>query len=150
MCTLHTKKQLSSLKNKKVGKTVQNVCCAVHDVLCAHPNCQKVQYKNVYEIQIHTCTPNYSSLAWKTKKLEKWCKMCAVQSKICTARTLIGKKYSVRMIAKSKFTPAHQITALLLEKQKSWENGAKCVVCNIKMCPVHTIFVKKYSKVVIL
>ena len=55
----------------KVGKTVQNVHCA-------HPNGQKIQYKNVYEIQICACTPNYSSLARKTKKLGKLCKMCAV------------------------------------------------------------------------
>ena len=34
-----------------------------------HPNCQTIQYKNVYEIKIHACTPNYSSLAFKTKKL---------------------------------------------------------------------------------
>ena len=27
--------------------------------------------KNVYEIQIHECTPNYSSLAWYTKKVGK-------------------------------------------------------------------------------
>ena len=25
----------------------------------AHPNCQKILYKNDYKIQIHACTPNY-------------------------------------------------------------------------------------------
>ena len=35
--------------------------------------------KNVYETQIHDCTQNYSSLAWKTKKLENRYKMRAVQ-----------------------------------------------------------------------
>ena len=67
---------------------MQNARCAVQNVQCAHPNCQKIQYKNVHEIQIHVCTPNYSSLALKTKKLENWCKVRAVQCKMCTVRTL--------------------------------------------------------------
>ena len=82
------------------------LCCA----LCA-PYLKK-EYSNVYEIQIHACTPKSSSLAWKTKKLGKRCKMCAVQCKMCTVRTLIAKKYSIRMFMKSKFVLAHQITAL--------------------------------------
>ena len=58
---LYTKLQLSSLKNKKSWENVQNVHCAVQNVHCAHPNCQKIQYQNTYEIQIHACTLNYSS-----------------------------------------------------------------------------------------
>jgi hypothetical protein len=84
----------------------------VQNVGCAHPVCQKIHYNNVYEIEIHGCTQNYSSLPLKTKKLEKRCIMHAVQCKMCTVPTLIDKNCSIRMFTKSKFTPAHQITAL--------------------------------------
>ena len=40
-------------------------------VHCVHPICQNIVYKNNYKISIHTCTPNYGSLAWKAKKLGK-------------------------------------------------------------------------------
>ena len=59
------------MTKKKVEQPVQNVRCAVQNVHCAHLNCQKLQYKNVYEIQIHACTPNYSSVDSKTKKVRK-------------------------------------------------------------------------------
>ena len=58
---------------------------------------------------------------------------------MCTVRTLFFKKYSIRMFTKSKFTPAYQITALLLEKPKSWKNSAQCAL----HCTVCTLFVKK-------
>ena len=67
---------------------VQSARCAVQNVHCAHPVSQKIQYKNVHEIQIQACTPNYNSLALKTKKLGKRCKVRAVQCKMCTVRTL--------------------------------------------------------------
>ena len=51
---------------------------------------------------------------------------------MCTQRTLIAKKYSMKMITKSKFTTAHQIKDLQLEKQKSWETGAKSALCSAK------------------
>ena len=38
---LHTKLQLSSLKNKKVEKPVQSARLAVQNVHCAHPISQK-------------------------------------------------------------------------------------------------------------
>ena len=57
--------------------------------------------------------------------------------------TLFAKKWWIRMYAKSKFTPVHQIKAL--EKQKSWENGAKTALCSSKMCTVRTSIAKKYS-----
>ena len=76
----------------------------INEVHTAHLNWQKIQCKNVYEIQIHAWTPNYSSLAWKTKKLGKRCKMCAVQCAMCTVRTLIAKNFSIRMFTKSKFS----------------------------------------------
>ena len=79
---------------------VQSARSAVQNVHCANPNCQKIQYKNVYEIKIHGYTQNYNSLALKTKKLGKRCKVRAVQCKICAVRILIA------------ITPAHQITAL--------------------------------------
>ena len=47
-----------------------------------------------------------------------------------TVRTLIAKKFSIRMFSKSEFTPAHQITAFYLEKQKSWRIGVKCALCS--------------------
>ena len=46
------------------------------------------------------------------KKLGNWCKVRTVQCKMCSVRSLIAKKYSIRMFMKSKFMPAHQITAL--------------------------------------
>ena len=58
---LNTKLQLSSLKNKKVGKKVRNVLsakCTVSTLFC-----QNIVYKNVYEIKIHACTPSSSPLA---------------------------------------------------------------------------------------
>ena len=76
----------------------------INEVHTAHLNWQKIQCKNVYEIQIHAWTPNYSSLAWKTKKLGKRCKMCAVQCAMCTVRTLIAKNFSIRMFTKSEFS----------------------------------------------
>ena len=51
---------------------------------------------------------------------------------MCAVHNLIAKKYSIRMFTKFKFTLARQITALLLEKQKSWKNGAKCALCSAK------------------
>ena len=60
-------------------------CAMVH---CAHLNFQKIQYKNVHEIQIQACTPNYSSLALKTKNVGNRCKVRAVQYKMCTVRTV--------------------------------------------------------------
>ena len=41
------------------------------------------------------------TLAWKTKTLGKQCKMCAVHCRLCTVRTLIAKKCSIRMFMKS-------------------------------------------------
>ena len=41
---LHTKLQLSSLKDKKVVKLVQSARCAVQNVHCAHPVSQKIVY----------------------------------------------------------------------------------------------------------
>ena len=40
------------------------------------------------------------------------------------------------MFTKTKFTPAYQITALYLEKQKSLKNSAKCALCsaNCALC----------------
>ena len=44
---LHTKIQLSSLKDKKVGEKVQSARCAVQNMHCAHPVSQKIVYRNV-------------------------------------------------------------------------------------------------------
>ena len=36
------------------------------------------------------------------------------------------------MFTKFIFNPAHQKSALYLEKQKSWKNSAKCALCSAK------------------
>ena len=81
----------------------------------------------------------------KQKSWENGAKSTLCSSKLCTVRTLIAKNCSIRMFTKSKFTSAHQITALQLERQKSWENGAKCALCSSKMCTVRTLIAKNYS-----
>ena len=60
-------------------------------VHCAHPICQEIVYKNDYKIPIYACTPNYGSLAWKTKKLGKQCTMCTAQSCVLSTFCLIFK-----------------------------------------------------------
>ena len=55
----------------------------INEVHTAHLNWQKIQCKNVYEIQIHAWTPNYSSLAWKTKKTWEISAKCVLCSGIC-------------------------------------------------------------------
>ena len=117
-------------KTKKLGKPVRSARCAVQNVHCAHPNCQKLQYKNVHEIQIPACTPNYSSLAWKTKKLWKRCKnvRCAVQNVHCAHP--VSQKIVSKNVMKSSFNPTHKKSALYLEKQKSWKISAKRALCS--------------------
>ena len=68
----------------------------------------------------------------KNKKVRKTVQNvhCAVQNVHCAHPNC--KKYSIRMFIKSKFTPAHQITAFYLEKQKSLKTGAKCALYSAK------------------
>ena len=42
--------QKSSVYLQKQKLEKQSKMCALQNVHCAHPNCQKIQYKNVYEI----------------------------------------------------------------------------------------------------
>ena len=51
---------------------------------------------------------------------------------MCTVRTLYVKKQSIKTFMKSKFSAAHQKSALYLEKQKSLKNSAKCALCSAK------------------
>ena len=86
---LHTKLRFSSLKNKKLRKTVQNVYCAV----CVHK--LYLTNKSVYEkllnlnSLLHT-KKQLSSL--RNKKLEKQCKMCTSLS-VCVCAL-----YTVRIL----------------------------------------------------
>ena len=93
---LHTKFQLSSLKNKKVGKTLHCPLQNVHCALSAHLFVHKIMYKNVYETYIQACIPNFRSLAWKTKKLGKMCTVhpwSALCTALCTANDSKYLKY---------------------------------------------------------
>ena len=47
---------------------------------CVHPNCQKIWYKNVYEILIQTCTPKISCLPWKQKSWQNSAKCQLIKS----------------------------------------------------------------------
>ena len=57
---LHIKVWLSSLKNKKVGKTAQNVLCPVCVCTVLTLFVKKLVYMNVYRIQNQSSTPKIS------------------------------------------------------------------------------------------
>ena len=122
-----------------------------------HTSIDKKYSKNVYEIQIHAWTPNYSSLAWKTKKLGKRCKMCAVQCAMCTVRTLIAKNFSIRMFTKSEFSgsvrsdltapfkpPAQKKLKVSLKLVKNWKNCRQ--ICFRACLPISLLKENKDSK----
>ena len=62
--------------------------------------------------------------------------MCAVQCACALCAPYLSKKQCLRMFTKFKFNPAHQKSALYLEKQKSLKNSAKCALCSAKCAPV--------------
>ena len=73
----HQKSSLWLKKQKSWKNSVQWALRQVR-VHCAHTVFQKILRKNNWESWNHAWKPNYSSLAWKTKKLEKQCKMSIV------------------------------------------------------------------------
>ena len=86
-------------KTKKIGKTVQYVRSAVQNVHCAHPNCQKIWYKNVYEILIQTCTPKISCLPWKQKSWQNSAKFA-----LCSAKCQLIKSCGTPLKTNLKFS----------------------------------------------
>ena len=98
--------------------TVLYVCA-----LCALYLSKNSVYECLQNINSIPHTKNkFSTLKNKTK-LGKQCTMCTVHIQFV-------KKQWVRMFRKLKFNPAHQKSALYLEKQKSQKNSAKCALCS--------------------
>ena len=97
--------------------TVLYVCA-----LCALYLSKNSVYECLQNINSIPHTKNkFSTLKNKTK-LGKQCTMCTVHIQFV-------KKQWVRMFRKLKFNPAHQKSALYLEKQKSQKNSAKYALC---------------------
>ena len=101
----------------------------INEVHTAHLNWQKIQCKNVYEIQIHAWTPNYSSLAWKTKKLGKYCTMCTV---LCVCVQCAHPAHPVSQIIVYK-----NVYEILIQSHAPWKTKKlenQCKMCTVQWC----------------
>ena len=116
--------------------------CTVR-VHCAHPVCQKIAYRNVYEIPIHACTPNYSSVAWKTKKLGKQCAMCTVLCACALCAPYLSKNSVYECLRNAN---SHLHTKLQLFTLKNKKVGKQCKMCAVQCaCALCTPYLSKNS-----
>ena len=117
--------------------------CAVQ---CAHALCapyfSKILNENVNAIKIHACTPNYSSLALKTKKLGKQRTMCAVQCAHALCAPYFSKVLNENVYKILIHTCTPNYSSLSLKTKKLEKQRAMCAV---RVYTVRTLFFKNFE-----